>query len=92
MENIKFISAGYSGLFDTKNGMIEEGNILIDVDGEDVYLTIQIDGNGDDYILLDDLEYISQMESIGIEFFEDELIGPETFLTDLRMFYDSETS
>jgi len=91
MENIEFIGAGYSGLFDTKNGMIEEGHILIDIDGEDVYLTIQIDDNGDDVILLDDLEYRNQMESLGIEFFDEELIGPETFLTDLRMFYDSST-
>lgn len=89
MENIEFINASYSGLFNTKNGMIEEGHILIDIDGEDVILTIQIDDKGDDVILLDDLEYRDQMESIGIEFFDEQLIGPETFLTDLRMFYDS---
>jgi hypothetical protein len=91
MENIEFIGAGYSGLFNTKNGMIEEGGILIKIGDDEFNLTIQIDGNGDDVILLDDLEYREQMESLGIDFFDEELIGPETFLTDLRMFYDSST-
>jgi hypothetical protein len=59
----------------------------LDCGSDEVFVHI----NGDDVILLDDLEYREQMESLGIEFFDEELIGPETFLTDLRMFYDSST-
>jgi hypothetical protein len=92
MEDIVFIGSSSSGVFDTEDGMIEEGQIHIDYDGEDIHLTIQIDGNGDDTILLDDMEYKPLLESLGIEFYdEEELIGPESFLVDLRIFYDSST-
>ena len=92
MENIEFIDAGSSGVFDTEDGMIEEGGIHIMVDGKDIHLTIQ---QSEEYItfLLDDIEYKPLMESHGIEFYdEEELIGPESFLTDLYMFYDSTTN
>ena len=92
MENIEFIDAGSSGVFDTEDGMIEEGHIVIMVDGEEILLTIQ-QGEGFYDILLDDMEYKPLMESLGIEFYDDgELIGPESFLTDLYMFYDSTTN
>lgn len=88
MENIEFIDAGTSGVFDTEDGIIEEGYVVIMVDGEEIQLTIQ-QGEGYYDILLDDIEYKPLMESYGIEFYdEEELIGPETFITDLFMFYD----
>lgn len=91
MENIEFIDSGSSGVFDTEDGMIEEGYVIIMVDGEEIQLTIQ-QGEGYGGILLDDIEYKSLMESHGIEFYDqEELIGPDSFLTDLYMFYDSTT-
>jgi hypothetical protein len=92
MENIKFIDAGSSGVFDTEDGIIEEGYVIITIDGEEIQLTIQ-QGEGFYDFLLDDMEYKPLMESLGIEFYDDEyLIGPGTFLTDLYMFYDSTTN
>ncbi len=91
MESIWFIGSSSSGIFNTEDGMIEEGGIHIMVDKKDIHLTIQ---QGEGYItfLLDDIEYRPLMESHGIEFYgEEELIGPESFLTDLHMFYDSST-
>lgn len=92
MKNIEFIDASSSGVFDTEDGMIEEGRIVIMIDGEEIHLTIQ-QGEGFYTFLLDDTEYKPLMESLGIEFYdEEELIGPESFLTDLYMFYDSTTN
>ena len=92
MENIEFIDAGSSGVFDTEHGMVEEGYVVIKIGGEEIQLTIQ-QGEGFYDILLDDMEYKPLLESLGIEFYdEEELIGPETFITDLYMFYDSTTN
>ena len=92
MENIEFIDAGSSGVFETEDGMIEEGHIVIMIDGEEIQITFQ---QGENYntFLLDDIEYKPLMESLGIEFYdEEELIGPESFLSDLYVFYDSMTN
>lgn len=91
MESILFIGSHSSGIFDTEDGMIEEGGIHIMVDGKDIHLTVQ-QGEGYVSFLLDDIEYKPLMESHGIEFYDrEELIGPDSFLTDLYMFYDSRT-
>jgi hypothetical protein len=92
MENIEFINAFSSGIFDDGDGIVEEGAIDIMIDGKEIRLTIHQFVDGDEMFLLDDFGYKDLMEYYGIEFYdEEELSGPQSFLNDLHSFYDSQT-
>jgi hypothetical protein len=92
MEEIEFIDAFSSGVFDDGDGFVEEGAIDILIDGKEVRLIIQQYGDGEETFLLDDFGYKELMEYYGIEFYDDEeLSGPQSFLDDLHSFYDSQT-
>jgi hypothetical protein len=86
MENIKFLDA-------TSQGAIEYGYVELEIDNEEFNITIEQYSNGVEVFLLDDSEYKEKLESLGVEFNEDErIIGPDQFLSDLHDFYDSTTA
>lgn len=74
-------------------GIIEYGSISLGVDGEDISITIEQSSDGIVKYLLDDIEFIEKLESLGIEFEGDEeIVGPKEFLLELYYFYDSKTA
>jgi len=84
--NIKFKDA-------TAQGVIEYGSISLEVDGEEIYITIEQGSNGEVTCLLDDTEFKEKLESLGVEFEGcEEIVGPKEFLLELYYFYDSKTA
>jgi hypothetical protein len=71
-------------------GVVEHGSIHIDIKGDDCNITIEQSSNGTERFFLDDTEYKEKLESFGIEFDgNEEIVGPEDFLSDLHDFYDA---
>lgn len=86
MGNIEFKDA-------SAQGVIEYGIISLEVDGEDVYVTIEQRSDGKVKFILDNIDFRPDLESLGIEFKDyEEIVGPKEFLTDLFYFYDSKTA
>jgi hypothetical protein len=74
-------------------GIIEYGVISLDVDGEEIYITIEQRSDGLVKYLLDDIDFKDKLKSLGIEFEGyEEIVGPEEFLLELFYFYDSTTA
>ena len=73
-------------------GIIEYGSISLEVDGEEIYITIEQRSDGIEKYLLDYIEFNPKLESLGVEFDGDEeIVGPKEFLLELFYFYDSKT-
>lgn len=84
--NIKFKDA-------TAQGVIEYGSISLEVDGEEIYITIEQRSDGIEKYLLDYIEFKEKLESLGVEFEGcEEIVGPKEFLLELYYFYDSKTA
>lgn len=73
-------------------GVIEYGCISLEIDGDEMRITIEQRSDGEVTYLLDDIEFKEKLESIGVEFEgHEEIVGPEGFLSDLFCFYDFKT-
>lgn len=73
-------------------GVIEYGSICLEVDGEEIYITIEQRSDGIEKYLLDNIEFKDKLELLGVEFEGcEEIVGPKEFLLDLFYFYDSKT-
>lgn len=84
--NIKYKDA-------TAQGIIEYGNITLEIDGDEMNITIEQRSDGIEKYLLDDTEFKKKLESLGVEFEgNEEIVGPKEFLLDLFYFYDSKTA
>jgi hypothetical protein len=73
-------------------GIVEYGYISLEVDGEDINITIEQKSNGIEKYFLEDIEFKKKLESLGVEFEGcEEIVGPKEFLLDLFYFYDTKT-
>ena len=74
-------------------GVIEYGCISLNIDGDEINITIEQRSNGVVTYLLDNIEFKEKLELLGIEFEGDEeIVGPKEFLLELYYFYDSKTA
>ena len=74
-------------------GIIEYGYISLEVDGDEMHITIEQSSNGVVTYLLDDTEFKEKLELLGVEFEGDEeIVGPKEFCLELYYFYDSKTT
>ena len=77
----------------TAQGVIEYGYISLDIDGDEMHITIEQSSNGEVTYLLDDIEFKEKLESLGVEFEGcEKIVGPQDFLLELYYFYDSKTA
>ena len=77
----------------TAQGVIEYGYISLEIDGDDMHITIEQSSNGEVTYLLDNIEFKEKLESLGVEFDGyEEIVGPVKFLLELFYFYDSKTA
>lgn len=77
----------------TAQGVIEYGYISLEIDGDEMNITIEQSSDRVEKYLLDDIEFKEKLESLGIEFEGDEeIVGPKEFLLELYYFYDSKTT
>lgn len=78
------------------DGIVEIGTITIGVDGEEVSIYVEHKtnrrGEYSESYTIEDSNYIGLLESYGVEFDHEEIIGPDNFLYDLHDFYSSDTS
>ena len=74
-------------------GIIEYGCISLNIDGDEINITIEQSSNGVEKYILDDIEFKEKLESLGVEFEGcEEIVGPKEFLLELYYFYDSKTA
>ena len=86
MDDIEFKDA-------TAQGVIEYGYISLEIDGDEMHITIEQSSNGEVTYLLDDIEFKEKLESLGVEFEGcEKIVGPQEFLLELYYFYDSKTA
>lgn len=77
----------------TAQGVIEYGYISLEIDGDDMHITIEQSSNGEVTYLLDNIEFKEKLELLGVEFDGyEEIVGPQEFLLELYYFYDSKTA
>lgn len=81
MEEIKFINAD-------SRGIIEYGFIDLELKTDIITILLEQHDTGDVFYFLENLEYKSKLESIGVEFNDNEIIGPSEFINELYQFYD----
>jgi hypothetical protein len=85
-DRIEFKDASFQGI-------IEYGYISLEVDGDEMHITIEQSSNGVVTYLLDDTEFKEKLELLGVEFEGDEeIVGPKEFCLELYYFYDSKTT
>jgi hypothetical protein len=90
MKDIKLTNANSQGI--VEHGFIEiaipDGDNIIDSGTRSISITLQQYSTGINKYLLDDVEYKTHLEELGVEFEgTEEIVGPDQFLTDLFDYY-----
>lgn len=90
-ENSKYQQSPIAFIGANSQGVIEYGDIHIDLQGEDIFIIIEQYSDGREKFLLNDPDDKEKLEPFGIEIAKDgeEIVGPQEFLSDLHTFYDS---